>query len=59
MAKLKLRILYVEDNPDDQLILKRSLKEKMPLDYDLVTVDTAAKGLTKIEKESFDLLLLD
>jgi CheY-like chemotaxis protein/predicted RNA-binding Zn-ribbon protein involved in translation (DUF1610 family) len=59
MAKLKLRILYVEDNPDDQLILKRSLKEKMPLDYDLVTVDTAAKGLNKVEKESFDLLLLD
>jgi CheY-like chemotaxis protein/predicted RNA-binding Zn-ribbon protein involved in translation (DUF1610 family) len=59
MADLKIRILYIEDNPDDQLILKRSLKEKMPLDYDLITVDTAKKGLTKIEKESFDLLLLD
>jgi CheY-like chemotaxis protein/predicted RNA-binding Zn-ribbon protein involved in translation (DUF1610 family) len=54
-----MRILYVEDNPDDQLILQRSLKQKMPIDYDLITVDTAKKGLNKIEKETFDLLLLD
>lgn len=59
MADLKIRILYVEDNPDDQLILKRSLKKKMPIDYELITVDTAAKGLNKIENETFDLLLLD
>jgi len=56
---LKLRILYVEDNPDDQLILKRSLKEKMPINFDLITVDTGTKGLNKIEKENFDLLILD
>jgi CheY-like chemotaxis protein len=59
MDELKIRILYVEDNPDDQLILKRSLREKMPINYDLITVDTAAKGLDKIEKENFDLILLD
>jgi CheY-like chemotaxis protein len=59
MADLKMRILYVEDNPDDQLILERSLKQKMPIDYDLIAVDTATKGLNKIKKETFDLLLLD
>lgn len=59
MDDLKIRILYVEDNPDDQLILKRSLKEKMPSSFDLMTVDTGTKGLQKIEKENFDLLLLD
>jgi CheY-like chemotaxis protein/predicted RNA-binding Zn-ribbon protein involved in translation (DUF1610 family) len=59
LADSEIRILYVEDNPDDQLILKRSLRENMPINYDLITVDTATKGLTKIEKETFDLLLLD
>lgn len=59
MVELKIRILYVEDNPDDQLILKRSLKEKMPINYDLITADTATKGLNKIKKENFDLLISD
>lgn len=59
MVELKIRILYVEDNPDDQLILKRSLKEKMSINYDLITADTATKGLNKIEKENFDLLISD
>ncbi|MCW4016524.1 MAG: response regulator [Candidatus Bathyarchaeota archaeon] len=56
---MKIRILYIEDNPDDQLILKRSLKEKLSINYDLVIVDTATKGLAKIQKEDFDLILMD
>jgi len=56
---LKIRILYVEDNPDDQVILQHSLKEKMPINFDLITVDTGTKGLKKLEKENFDLLISD
>jgi DNA-binding response OmpR family regulator len=59
LVELKINILYVEDNPDDQLILKRSLKEKMPIEYDLKTVDTATKGLNIAQKEDFDLLISD
>ena len=59
MSELKIRILHVEDSADDQLILKRSLKENMPINYDLVAVDTGTKGLTKLEKENFDLLISD
>ena len=59
MTELKMRILHVEDSADDQLILKRSLKENMPINYDLVAVDTGTKGLTKLENENFDLLLSD
>ncbi|HER54384.1 MAG TPA: response regulator, partial [Candidatus Bathyarchaeota archaeon] len=59
MGNLKIQILYVEDNPDDQLILQRALKENMQISYDLVTVDTATKGITKLQKETFDLLLID
>ncbi len=59
MAELKIRILHVEDSADDQLILKRSLKKNMPINYELTSVDTGTKGLTKIEKENFDLLISD
>jgi CheY-like chemotaxis protein/predicted RNA-binding Zn-ribbon protein involved in translation (DUF1610 family) len=52
-------MLYVEDNPDDQLILKHTLKEKLNINYDLVTVDAGTKGFDKLKKETFDLLLLD
>jgi CheY-like chemotaxis protein/predicted RNA-binding Zn-ribbon protein involved in translation (DUF1610 family) len=59
LDNLKIRILNVEDSPDDQLILKRSLKEKMPINYDLVAVNTGTKGLKKLEQENFDLLISD
>ncbi|MCW4022607.1 MAG: response regulator [Candidatus Bathyarchaeota archaeon] len=59
MVESKINILYVEDNPDDQLILTRSLKQKMPINYDLKTVDTATKGLNIVQKENFDLLISD
>ncbi|MCW4030302.1 MAG: response regulator [Candidatus Bathyarchaeota archaeon] len=56
--KLKLHILYVEDEPNDQLIMKHALK-KLPIDYDLTTVSTGREGLNEVEKKKFDLLLLD
>ena len=59
MNDLKLRILYVEDNPDDQMILSRSLKEKMPINFDLITVETGTEGLKKIKEDNFDQIILD
>lgn len=59
LVELKINILYVEDNPDDQLILRRTLKEQMPIEYELKTVDTATKGLNAIAKEGFDLIISD
>jgi CheY-like chemotaxis protein len=56
---LKLRILHVEDNPNDQLILKHSLENNLPLDFDLTTVGTGKEGLDEIEKKKFDLIVLD
>ena len=57
--KLKLRILYVEDDPNDQLIMKHSLEKNLPIDYDLTTASTGQEGLNEVEKKKFDLLLLD
>jgi CheY-like chemotaxis protein len=56
---LKLRILYVEDDPNDQLIMKHALEKNLHLDYDLTTVSTGQEGLNEVEKQKFDLLLLD
>lgn len=55
---MKLHILYVEDEPNDQLIMKHALKN-LPIDYDLTTVSTGRMGLNEVEKKKFDLLLLD
>ena len=59
MGDLKIRILYVEDNPDDQLILKHSLKENMPINFDLTTAATGTEGIKKLEKHRFDQVILD
>ncbi len=56
---MKLRILYVEDDPNDQLIMKHALEKNLHLDYDLTTVSTGQEGLNEVEKQKFDLLLLD
>jgi len=59
LGDLKIHILYVEDNPDDQLILRHSLKENMPINFDLTTVDTGTEGLNELEKHRFDQVILD
>jgi CheY-like chemotaxis protein len=56
---LKLRILYVEDDPNDQLIMKYALEKNLHLDFDLTTVSTGQEGLNEVENKKFDLLLLD
>jgi len=56
---LQLRILYVEDNPDDQVIVKRTLAKYMPIEYVLTVAETCAKGFEEIEKTDFDVVILD
>jgi DNA-binding response OmpR family regulator len=55
----KIRLLHVEDSPDDHLILKRGLEARLAIAYDLVNVNTGEKGLTEAEKGNFDIILLD
>jgi two-component system cell cycle response regulator DivK len=49
------RILFVEDNPDVRLLLKRLLREE----YDLVLATDAEEALGALDAGPFDLLLLD
>ena len=55
----KLQILYVEDDPNDQVILGRSLDKNLGIDFDLVMAKTGIEGLEKLKEIEFDLVLLD
>ena len=58
MPPLHLRILLIEDDPDDaELVL--SLFEEMNCDVDLVHERLLTLGLRQIESQEFDLVLLD
>jgi len=55
----RIRILYIEDTKDDQIILRRLLEKKSRIDFELVTVSDGFEGLRMIEGEDFDLIILD
>jgi CheY-like chemotaxis protein/DNA-directed RNA polymerase subunit RPC12/RpoP len=54
-----LRILYVEDDPNDQAILRRSLDKNLKIKFSLITADTGSRGLSEIKEGRPDLVLLD
>jgi len=55
---MKLKILYIEDNVNDHLILKRTLA-KAGLDFELKTCTHGVDGLREILENKFDLVILD
>lgn len=50
-----MRILVIEDNPDDALLMERALKSDAQLDF----AETGAEGLRKAQAQSYDLVVLD
>lgn len=54
-----LSILYIEDNIDDQLILRRTLKNSIKADIRFDIAETASEGLEKIHSNEYDLVFLD
>lgn len=59
-----IRLLLIEDNPDDALLLKNSLGElaeeqSMLPQVELVHVERLREGLELLSDEAFDLVLLD
>jgi len=49
-------ILYIEDNPDNMLLVKRVLTSR---GYSLLEAKNGAEGLTVAESQTVDLILLD
>jgi len=49
-------ILYIEDNPDNSMLVRRALESR---GYILLTSATGISGVEKAEKEDINLILLD
>ena len=54
-----LRILVVDDSPEDREIYRRLLLEKMDYEYEIIETDTGGEGLTACRSENPDCILLD
>lgn len=50
-----LRVLVIEDNPDDALLMERALKAEAQV----VFVDSGAEGVRRAKEERFDCVVLD
>lgn len=52
-------ILHVDDEPNDQLIIRRSLEKNLGFAFNLETADDAKRGIKKLQQKKFDLVLVD
>ena len=49
-------VLYIEDNPDNMMLVRRALESR---GYTILNSATGIKGVDMAEKETIDLILLD
>ena len=59
MADRRIKILLIEDNEDDALLVRESLLEVAGSKFEIICVKRLKEGLKKIEEEGTDLVLLD
>jgi two-component system, cell cycle sensor histidine kinase and response regulator CckA len=59
MANSPIKILLVEDNPGDVLLLQETLSEITHFDLQLVHVERLTQALHCLQEETFDVVLLD
>jgi len=52
----RLRILAVEDNPANQMVVRCLLE---PLGFEIVTADDGREGVARFQEERFDMVLMD
>ncbi len=59
MKRTQIKVLLIEDNPADVLLLKESLSSDLLTDFHVTVAEHLKHGLVKLAEESFDVLLLD
>ena len=57
--RIQIKVLLIEDNPSDVLLLKESLGSDPLTDFQVTVAEHLIDGLEKLAEESFDVLLLD
>ena len=58
-APCTLRILHIEDDPQDAFIFARLINEQSPREFDICHESTLESGIGRLENASFDLIVLD
>jgi two-component system, cell cycle sensor histidine kinase and response regulator CckA len=59
MASYPIKILLVEDNPGDVLLLQETLSEITHFELELAHVERLTQALQRLQEETFDVVLLD
>ena len=59
MQEKTIRVLLIEDNPMDQLIIQEMLKKSKHYTFQVQTENCLENGVNKIRSDSFDIVLLD
>ena len=59
MDRQPIRILLVEDDPDDVWIMRGLLGDRWDGPFDLAQVEQLASGIRRCQDEPFDVILLD
>jgi signal transduction histidine kinase/DNA-binding response OmpR family regulator len=54
-----IKILIIDDSPDDQLLYRRALAKAVDAKYDLIEAEDGERGLACIENDAPDCVLLD
>lgn len=55
----KFKILLIEDNPGDARLIKETLEEAIPAQFEITNVQRLAGALKRLKVEKFDVILLD
>ncbi|PAX53491.1 hybrid sensor histidine kinase/response regulator [Brunnivagina elsteri] len=59
MLRPSLKVLLIEDNPGDVFLLRELLADVSSFQFQLISAESLRNALNYIEKESFDVILLD
>ena len=56
---MPIRVLHIEDNPSDALLLREMLRDAGDNGFDLAQVERLTPGLERLAREPFDVALVD
>jgi signal transduction histidine kinase/DNA-binding response OmpR family regulator len=54
-----VKVLIIDDSPDDQLIYRRALSKATETNYDLIEAEDGDRGIARLEADGPDCVLLD
>src|SRR5215468_1204950 len=59
MNKTQIKILLIEDNPADEVLLKVTLERDPRVEYQITTVERLSEGVQKSHESNFEIVLLN